>query len=208
MIEARVRIATNNTRQPVFSPQDILDCSEYSQDCSGGFSYLIAGKYAQDFGLIEEKCNPYRARKGKCVRLARNETSHDCLRRTYVYDYKYVGGFYGAGSEEAMLVELVRNGPVAVGIMVYQDFMSYKRGVYHHTEHRLSNGLTDFTPFEETSHAVLVVGYGVDGQSGDKYWIVKNSWGPQWGQQGYIWIRRGTDECGIESMPVAATVMP
>ncbi|OTF76585.1 hypothetical protein BLA29_014957, partial [Euroglyphus maynei] len=49
MLESRIRIQTNNTLKPVFSPQEIVDCSEYSQGCDGGFGYLIAGKYAQDF---------------------------------------------------------------------------------------------------------------------------------------------------------------
>lgn len=63
-----------------------------------------------------------------------------------------------------------------------------------------------FNPFQITNHAVLVVGYGVDQNTGVKYWIVKNSWGSTWGEEGYFKIRRGTDEVGIESMAVAATV--
>lgn len=54
MNEARIRILTNNTQQPILSPQDILDCSKYAQGCEGGFPYLISGKYAEDFGLIDE----------------------------------------------------------------------------------------------------------------------------------------------------------
>jgi hypothetical protein len=45
------------------------------------------------------------------------------------------------------------------------------------------------------NHAVTVVGYGT--QNGMPYWLVKNSWGPNWGDNGYIRIRRGTNECGI-----------
>ncbi|OTF71010.1 hypothetical protein BLA29_010020, partial [Euroglyphus maynei] len=65
-----------------------------------------------------------------------------------------------------------------------------------------------FNPFELTNHAVLVVGYGIDKKSGEKYWIVKNSWGKQWGMDGYFLMRRGTDECGIESLAMAATPIP
>jgi cathepsin C len=45
---------TNNTQQPVLSPQDIVECAEYAQGCEGGFPYLISGKYAEDFGLVDE----------------------------------------------------------------------------------------------------------------------------------------------------------
>ena len=58
MMESRLRILTNNSLQVVLSPQDVVGCSEYSQGCEGGFPYLIAGKYAQDFGAVEESCFP------------------------------------------------------------------------------------------------------------------------------------------------------
>ena len=95
-----------------------------------------------------------------------------------------------------MRLALVNNGPIAIGFQVYNDFMSYKSGVYHHTF------LQDkFNPFELTNHAVLVVGYGTDPDAG-AYWIVKNSWGEGWGEDGFFRIRRGNDECAMESMAV------
>lgn len=191
MLESRLRIATNNSLQKVFSPQDVLGCSEYSQGCGGGFSYLIAGKYAQDFGVVEESCFPYQGHDSTC------SEKKGCL-RYYSTDYYYVGGFFGACNEPQMRIELVKNGPIAVGFEVYKDFMNYKGGIYHHT------GLEDkFNPWEIVNHAVLIVGYGEEG--GVKYWIVKNSWGPEWGESGYFRIRRGNDEVGMESMAMAAT---
>ena len=191
MLEARIRIKTRNHFQPVFSPQDVVGCSKYSQGCDGGFPYLIAGKYAEDYGVVEEKCFPYIGKDSTC------NTESDCL-RYYSTNYYYVGGFYGACNEKEMMIELVNNGPIVVGFEVYADFAAYKSGIYHHT------GLEDkFNPWEITNHAVLVVGYGVE--EGQKYWIVKNSWSPNWGEQGYFRIVRGTDDSSFESMAVAAT---
>ena len=96
-----------------------------------------------------------------------------------------------------MQLALVEDGPLSVSFEVYNDFMHYKGGVYQHT------GLKDhFNPFELTNHAVLLVGYGVDRDSGLKYWTVKNSWGTEWGESGYFRIVRGVDECAIESLAV------
>merc|ERR1719244_1971940 len=98
---------------------------------------------------------------------------------------------------------LVSRGPLAVSYMVYSDFHSYGGGVYHHTDTRSS-----FNPHESTNHAVLLVGYGVDNTTGEKYWTCKNSWGADWGEDGYFRIRRGTNECSIGSYGVEATPIP
>ena len=46
-LEARLNIASNNEKKLIFAPQEVVDCSKYSQGCSGGFPYLIAGKYSK-----------------------------------------------------------------------------------------------------------------------------------------------------------------
>lgn len=198
MNEARLRVATNNTVQTIFSTQDIVECSEYSQGCDGGFPYLIGGKYAEDYGLVEESCNPYTGKDGAC------STKKACD-RSYSTRYQYVGGFYGACNEALMQIELVKNGPVAVAFEVYNDFMTYSGGIYHHTFLKDIDNF-GFNPFQLTNHAVLLVGYGTE-EGGEKYWIVKNSWGEGWGENGFFRIRRGTDECAIESIAVISDIV-
>ncbi|MEE6473039.1 hypothetical protein FKM82_009825 [Ascaphus truei] len=193
MLEARIRVLTNNSQTPIFSPQQVVSCSKYSQGCDGGFPYLIAGKYAQDFGIVEEQNFPYTGQGSPC-------TLKDEYYRYYTSEYHYVGGFYGGCNEVFMKYELLMAGPLAVAFEVYGDFMHYRGGIYHHT------GLQDkFNPFQLTNHAVLLVGYGTDSKTGEKFWLVKNSWGESWGENGYFRIRRGADECAIESIAVAAT---
>ncbi|CAH8850996.1 unnamed protein product [Trichobilharzia szidati] len=198
-VEARLRLVSNFTLQPILSPQDILDCSPYSQGCDGGFPYLIAGKYAEDFGMVTEKCNPYTEKqRSQC------KTSKHC-ERYYTTNYAYLGGYYGATNEEIMRLELVQNGPFPVAFEVYKDFLFYESGVYRHT--KIENQHYPFNPFELTNHAVLLVGYGVDKKTNLPYWKIKNSWGEQWGENGFFRILRGSDECGVESLAVTFDVV-
>ncbi|XP_049802511.1 dipeptidyl peptidase 1-like [Schistocerca nitens] len=199
MIEARLRIQTNNTVQTVFSTQDAVSCTQLAQGCSGGFGYLIAGRYGKDYGLVEESCNPYQGIDAQC-------TTDSSCRRHYVSDYTYIGGYYGAGNEVLMQEALVQRGPLVVDFMVLNDFRSYTSGIYKHIETAAST--REFNPFVETNHVVLLVGYGVDDETNEKYWIVKNSWGEEWGENGYFRIIRGVNEVGIESLPFEATPIP
>lgn len=64
-------------------------------------------------------------------------------------------------------------------------------GVYTHTAGKLVG-----------RHAVKIIGYGTE--NGVKYWLIANSWGERWGDGGFFKIRRGTNECNIESRPCAA----
>jgi len=84
------------------------------------------------------------------------------------------------------MTEIMTNGPVEAAFTVYTDFMLYKGGVYSHV-----------SGTEEGGHAIKIVGWGVD--NGTKYWLVANSWSPAWGENGFFRIKRGTNECGIES---------
>lgn len=194
MLEARVRISSNGTMQPVFSTQDVVSCSKYSQGCDGGFPYLIAGNYGQDFGIVEESCFPYQGKDS----ISCSRERQGCQRYGST-DYYYIGGYYGACNEQRMLLEIVQNGPIAISFEVTADFQAYKKGIYHQVL-----GVEDrFNPWEITNHVVAIVGYGTE--NGVKFWTVKNSWGETWGENGFFRIMRGTDELNIESMAVAAT---
>jgi len=83
--------------------------------------------------------------------------------------------------------EIMTNGPVEVAFTVYEDFLTYKSGVYQYQSGQELGG-----------HAVKMLGWGVWTDGTTPYWIIANSWNPDWGNMGYFLILRGQDECGIE----------
>lgn len=203
MFEARLRVQSNLSVKTILSPQEIVDCSAYSQGCEGGFPYLIS-KYGQDFGILPDEYAPYNATENIC----RSE-SYSSYARYYVEDYWYVGpdgqkAYYGATTEEGMMINILQYGPIAVSFEVYRDFMQYQHGIYKHVAE--TEYLAPEPHFVVTNHVVLIVGWG-ESEQGEKYWIVKNSWGTGWGMDGYFWILRGVDECGIESLVPSATLV-
>lgn len=94
------------------------------------------------------------------------------------------------GDELGLAQAVASIGPIAVAMDGSLDtFFSYKSGVYYDVRCRSSN----------LNHAALIVGYGTDIKWGD-YWLVKNSWGSTWGEEGYFKIARNRDNhCGIAS---------
>jgi cathepsin B len=84
----------------------------------------------------------------------------------------------------------MNNGPVEGALTVYEDFPTYKSGVYQHVHGKALGG-----------HAIRILGWGVE--DGTPYWLIANSWNSDWGDNGYIKILRGKDHCGIESQITA-----
>lgn len=70
---------------------------------------------------------------------------------------------------------------------VFNEFYNYESGVYKQQ-----------SAYFVGCHAVKIVGWGTDKETGEKYWTVANSWGDDWGEGGFFRIARGTNECGIE----------
>lgn len=92
-----------------------------------------------------------------------------------------------AYDEHEMAAVIAHIGPVALSYKVVDGFRDYKTGVYTNTN--CGKGPMD------VNHAVQAVGYGTE--NGVPMWIVKNSWGADWGDKGYFKIRRNTNECAL-----------
>merc|ERR1719183_1571871 len=84
--------------------------------------------------------------------------------------------------------------------------MFYSDGIYTSTvKPTLQKESRTTQTWEQVDHAVLATGWGIE--DGKKYWLVQNSWGQDWGEDGFFRIARDVDDSGIESIPEAADVV-
>lgn len=109
---------------------------------------------------------------------------------TYEKYYCQPGTMRIATSVTEIQDELQTNGPMMVGLVVYEDFYSYKSGVYHYTAGEIVGG-----------HAMKLIGWGTDATDGSLYWICQNQWSEAWGEKGFINIKAG--EIGIDAMAIS-----
>nr|AAZ15656.1 cathepsin C3 [Toxoplasma gondii] len=131
--------------------------------------------------------------------------------RWYAKDYNYVGGFYEGCNEEKMMNEMYHHGPVVVAIDAPDTLFMYQSGLFDSlpSEHGKICDIPKkgFNGWEYTNHAVAVVGWGEDEPDNatgkpKKFWVVRNTWGSNWGTHGYVKIPRGENMAAIESQAV------
>ena len=165
------------------SEQNLVDCSKMNNGCFGGLQYLAMEYVIDNGGIDTEESYPYTPEQGKC------RYNPDNIGAT-ITGYQAIE----KGSEDDLYNAVGGIAPVTVGIDAsHYSFQLYHSGVY--TEYYCSS--------TQLTHAVLVVGYGHEG--GRDYWLVKNSWGEDFGQEGYIKMARNHNNmCGIASLAVYA----
>jgi cathepsin C len=195
MLTARNRVRANDPKEPSFSVSFPLYCSEYNQGCDGGYGFLMS-KWNEDVGLVPGHCAPFSQGGGSCKIAPGCDLGN---KRYRAHNHHYVGGYYGASDAEAIRKELVERGPLVLSFEPQEDFMYYKNGVYRSGPNKIHQ------EWEQVDHAVLLNGYGAEGQQA--YWTLQNSWGQDWGEAGYFRMARGSDESGCESIAVAAEVI-
>ncbi len=124
----------------------------------------------------------------KCKIECTNPDYHNC---TYYEDkYKAVLAYSIPSDEDTIKREIMANGPVTAVYVIYEDFLLYSSGIYHHV-----------SGFIEGIHAVKMIGWGEE--DGIKYWLIVNSWGTDWGEDGLFRIRLG--DSGIMNSITAGT---
>ncbi|KAK4876481.1 hypothetical protein RN001_012903 [Aquatica leii] len=157
------------------SEQNLVDCSTINNGCDGGNPTLAFYDIIRNKGIDTEKLYPYQDKRGQC-----RFNPHSI--GASVSGYKVIA----AKNEEDLKHAVATVGPVSVCIDA-SDLRFYESGIY---DNPYCSGL---------NHAVLVVGYGTS-KEGLDYWIVKNSWGTSWGEQGYALMSRNkNNQCGIAS---------
>jgi len=207
MLTARHKIRINNHTAVPWSINFPLFCSEYNQGCKGGYG-ILTSKWSRDVGLLPATCMRYNT-AGSCKLECDLKTLKG--KRYRADAHRYVGSWYGNSSVDMIKAELRKGGPLVLGLEPGEDFMFYSEGVYKSaasaklTPAMKQNKKNADEEWERVDHAVLLVGWGED--NGQKYWKIQNSWGPDWGEEGFFRIAMGENESGIESIPEAADVV-
>ncbi|EOY30251.1 Cysteine proteinases superfamily protein [Theobroma cacao] len=170
------------------SEQQLVDCAGAFNNfgCNGGLPSQAFEYIKYNGGLDTEEAYPYTAKNGECKFSSEN---------VGVQVIDSVNITLGAEDELKHAVGLVR--PVSVAFEVVTSFRFYKNGVY-------TSDVCGSTSMD-VNHAVLAVGYGVE--NGVSYWLIKNSWGEDWGDDGYFKMEMGKNMCGVAtcaSYPIVA----
>ncbi|KAK4487627.1 hypothetical protein RD792_005721 [Penstemon davidsonii] len=170
------------------SEQQLVDCAGAFNNygCNGGLPSQAFEYIKHNGGLDTEAAYPYTGKDGFCKYSSEN---------VGVQVLDSVNITLGAEDELKHAVAFVR--PVSVAFEVVNGFRAYKGGVYTST--------TCGSSPMDVNHAVLAVGYGVE--NGIPYWLIKNSWGADWGDNGYFKMEMGKNMCGVAtcaSYPVVA----
>jgi len=148
------------------SPQQLVDCDKRDLGCNGGF-YGYALEYIKENGLMYDRDYPYTASGGDCKYNSNAESIK-------VTGYKFCNnGSRTNRCSTSIVYGLLSEGPLSVSVDASGNFGMYSSGVY-----------TDYC--RGSNHAVVLAGYGYDSDTNLSYWLIRNSWGGNWGDKGHI----------------------
>ena len=174
-----------------FSEQMLVDCDNLDSGCNGGLEEEAYTWIKKNGGIMFDSDYPYTGRKGTCKSVASKYADFK------VTGFKKLGSsssVYSCADEEEMKEFLYENGPLSVALNA-GPLQTYVSGIVDKSSSQCKAS--------EIDHAVLLVGYG---SASVDYWIIKNSWGKNWGESGYFRIRRGKGTCGVNCYVLSALV--
>jgi hypothetical protein len=173
----------NSGTVPALSEQQVVSCNPWGWGCDGGnfaFDMLMpanAGQSGYYPGAIPAEAFPYVAQNVACS--VPNRVSY-----TPVVRWGYVGSSQGTPSAAAIKAAIYKYGSVSACVYADSYFQAYTGGVFSNTDN-----------WDSINHAILLVGW--DDSKGA--WLLKNSWGPSWGVDGFMWIKYGANSVGYSA---------
>lgn len=133
---------------------EMVNCDFENFGCQGG--YLINTiDYLQIEGLVSDQCVPYASRPSRCDYRCSGIGTPE---RYYCKKHS----MKALTTNEEIMSELELNGPMMMGLMIYEDFLNYESGIYKHVAGEQVGG-----------HAMKLIGYGFDDQEG-LFWLLQN----------------------------------
>jgi C1A family cysteine protease len=168
------------------SEQFVVSCDNDNYGCCGGYMYRVYD-FLTNSGTIYESCFPYNSSGTcKCNRFfCRNITSAcDNMCADWESRHKRISGWEPVSYDVDAIKSALLDGPVPCGMDVYTDFFYYTGDVYQYTWGDYEGG-----------HAVIIIGWN----NADGCWIVKNSWGTDWGENGYFKIKYNNCSIGVDA---------
>jgi len=161
---------------PALAPQQLVDCSDLDLGCNGG-NPPFAYQYVLDYGLETNADYPYTASGGSCDY---NKADTYATMKTWKWATSY-------GDETTLQQNLVSWAPLSICVDA-SNWQDYSSGVLSGSDCCWACML---------DHCVQLVGYNAGASAATPYWIVRNSWGTDWGVNGYIWVEMGKNSCGL-----------
>ncbi|KAK0042778.1 cathepsin O [Biomphalaria pfeifferi] len=161
-----------NASAPSLSVQELIDCDKNNSGCEGG-SIKGACDWSLENGLVWSDQYPLTDKTGSCRNLSSS------LPRVHL---KACENNQYTSDENQLLQLLAFHGPIAVAIDAT-------------TWHNYIGGIIQFHCYNNLNHAVQIVGYNLEGDV--PYYIIRNSWGTNFGDQGYIYVKYGKNLCGL-----------
>jgi len=166
------------------SVQHVIDCAN-AGNCQGGDDYAVY-QYAHKVGIPDETCNNYQAKNQQC---SKDNQCYTCIPSGQCnaisnFTRWQVSEFANIQGEAQMKAEIFARGPISCGVDATAKLESYTGGIF---EQKVNN--------PQINHIISVVGWGVENNV--NFWIVRNSWGQPWGENGFFRIVTGPADTNL-----------